>query len=324
MIISRTPFRISLCGGGSDLLTYIEHGIPGIVLSAAINRYVYVSVNKKFDGRVRACYSKTEDVEVADDLEHDLIRESLLLKNIRRGVEIHSCADIPSGTGLGSSSSFTVGLLHALIGSGATPSLLARQACEVEILRCEKPIGKQDQYISAFGGVRLFRFETMGNVTSSEMPHREVLEEFNRYLLLLWTGRKRSADLILHQQSSRMIDPQYRGQIARLSGRALSFARALSSQEWEVCGEILHESWEIKRELSNGVTDPQIDDWYTRAREKGAFGGKICGAGGGGFLLLTAPPDRHQEICNDLQLKRLPFRFDFSGSTIIHSSSTGG
>ncbi len=324
MIITRTPLRISLCSsGGSDLPAFYQHGIPGMALTAAINRYMYISVNPKFDGKWRLCYSKTEETNSLDQLEHDLARESIIISGIQDALEIHSCCDVPAGTGLGSSSAYTVGLIHALRVYHQRlidQDRLAHLACRVEIERCGHPIGKQDQYACALGGVRLLKFEASDDVASSPLTHPRLLDDLHQHLLLLWTGRTRDANEILKDQSERMRSEEYREKVFQIAGRTVSFARALSESNWEACGEILDESWQLKRDLSGGITDPQIDDWYDQAREAGGLGGKLCGAGGGGFLLVLAPPDRHNAIQVATGLDALQFDFDFSGSSVVYSS----
>lgn len=309
--------RISLAGGGSDLPSYFARGNPGICLTAAINKYVYISVNEKFDGKVRACYSQTEEVDVAEELQHELIRESLISMNIGRGIEIHSCADVPSGTGLGSSSAFTVGLLHALQPRGVNYFNLAWKACDVELNRCSKRIGMQDQYACSLGGVRVLTFHPTGHVSTTEMPHHDILDEFQDHLTLLYTGKRRSASIVLDSQWDQMRLPDKRDLVAQLAGRAVSFAKAISGRDWQVCGEILHETWQIKKEISDDVSSSEIDRWYDIARDCGVWGGKICGAGAGGFLLLLGQPHILQEASLRLNLKELSFQFDYEGTKVI-------
>jgi D-glycero-alpha-D-manno-heptose-7-phosphate kinase len=327
MIISRTPLRISLVGGGTDLPAFYREE-PGAVVSTAIRKYIYITVNPKFDSHIRASYSVTEIVDCVDEIRHELIRESLKLLNIGGGIEITSISDIPSqGTGLGSSSSYTVGLLNALYAYrnqlvGA--ERLAREACEIEIRRCGKPIGKQDQYIAAYGGLQFIQFNPDGSVFTDpivcEASTRGTLEAS---CLLLYTGLTRSADPILAEQGRNMENGRGRDGMRRMAGLAGELRRALASNDLEACGEILHESWMVKKAMAAGVSTPQIDEWYERARASGALGGKVSGAGGGGFLLLFAPPHAHGSICRALpELRPVPIRLEPQGSKIIYVEET--
>ncbi|MBI3943753.1 MAG: GHMP kinase [Chloroflexi bacterium] len=324
MIITRTPLRISFAGGGSDLPAfYLEE--PGAVTSTAINKYIYITVNRKFDHQIRASYSVTEMVEAVDDLRHELIRESLRLLMIDGGIEITSISDIPSqGTGLGSSSSYTVGLLnalHAYYGQHADADRLAQEACHVELERCGKPIGKQDQYIAAFGGIEYIRFYPDGSVfVEPIICQRQTRQILQQHLLMLYTGLSRSADTILAEQSRNTRTSQNKRQTLRQMVQMASDLRnALIANDLQAFGEILHAAWMLKRQLASGITSDVIDTWYCTARTHGAIGGKILGAGGGGFLLLYAPPERHAEITAALPgLRRIPFRFEPQGSRIIY------
>ena len=323
MIISRTPLRISLVGGGSDLEAFYRDE-PGAVVSTAIRKYIYITVNPKFDSHIRASYSITEMVDTVDEIRHELIRESLKALGIVGGVEITSISDIPSqGTGLGSSSSYTVGLLnalyayrHQLVGA----ERLAREACDIEIRRCDKPIGKQDQYIAAYGGLQYIQFNPDGSVYVDpivcENGTREVLESS---CLMLYTGVTRSADPILAEQGRNLRNGQGRAAMRRMVGLASDLRLAIAGNDLQACGEILHESWMVKKTMAAGVTTPQIDEWYARARAHGALGGKVSGAGGGGFLLLFAPRQAHAGICAALaELRPVPIRLEPQGSKIIY------
>lgn len=324
MIVSRTPLRISLAGGGSDMPAfYLQEA--GAVLSTAINKYVYITVNKKFDDSVRASYSVTEIVERAADLKHELIREALRLVGLDRGIEVTSISDVPSdGTGLGSSSAYTVGLLnafHAYCREHASAEHLAREACRIEIETCGKPIGKQDQYIAAYGGLRFIQFYTSGDVAVDPVicPPR-TLERLHERLLLLFTGLTRSAGDILAEQASNVArDGQKRATVRAMTRLAHDLRRALESGDLDSFGEILHEGWQAKKRLASGISSPLIDSWYGRARDEGALGGKITGAGGGGFLLLYAPVERHEAILRALpELRPISFGLEPHGSKIIY------
>ena len=329
MIISRTPLRVSFAGGGSDLPAFYRQE-PGAVLSTAINKYIYITVNPKFDENIRASYSQTEIVSCVDELQHELIRESLKLVRISRGIEITSISDIPSrGTGLGSSSTYTVGLLNALYAHRnyfAGAERLAREACAIEIERCGKPIGKQDQYIAAYGGLQFIRFNPDESVfVDPVVCAPETRERLQAGLMMLYTGLVRSADEILKEQShNTQTDREKRATLRRMVGLAEQMRQALLCNDLSGFGEALHAGWMEKHELASGISKPCIDEWYERARAHGAIGGKILGAGGGGFLLLYAPPARHAEICEALpNLRPIDFRFSPQGSKLIYVEENG-
>jgi len=323
MIISKTPLRISFLGGGSDLPAYYAQA-PGAVVSTAINKYIYITVNRKFDHRIRASYSVTEIVEDIGELKHELIRESLRLLDIAGQIEITSISDIPSrGTGLGSSSAYTVGLLnalHAYRSRHAGAERLAREACHIEIDVCGHPIGKQDQYIAAYGGLQTIRFHGDETVTVDPVicshQTRETLQE---HLLMLYTGRVRSASGILATQSrNTRDDPEKRRGLGKLVALAERGLEALTANDLDAFGELLHRGWLEKKKLADGITTPEIDDWYDRARRAGALGGKVLGAGGGGFLLLYAPPEHHARIGHALpELVPVDVSLEPQGSKII-------
>jgi len=328
MIISRTPLRMSFVGGGSDMPDYYRDQ-PGVVVSTAINKYIYVTVNKKFDDGIRVAYSKTEEVESVGQLDHKLVRAALNLLKIEGGVEITTVADIPSrGTGLGSSSTFTVALLHGLQafqGKNATAAALARDACHIEIDICGEPIGKQDQYAAAFGGFNTIEFfpdETVKVTPIIAKPHTlEVLEE---NLLMLYTGITRSASELLQKQGEGIrTDRDKRSALQTMVSFCGDFQRALQDNQPDQIGPILHENWLLKKTLAPGVSSSVIDDWYAAGLKAGATGGKILGAGAGGFLLFYAPKDHHERICHALpQLRRVPFQFERFGSQIIFFNPT--
>jgi D-glycero-alpha-D-manno-heptose-7-phosphate kinase len=324
MIISRTPLRISFAGGGTDLPAFYRDE-PGMVVSTAIDKYIYITVNSKFDHKVRASYSVTEIVDTVDELHHELIREALRLVGIEGGIEITSISDIPSqGTGLGSSSTYTVGLLNALYaykGKMVGAERLAREACQIEIDICGKPIGKQDQYIAAYGGLKRITFfpDDGVEVTPLLMPSctRRQLEQ---NLLMLYTGLVRSADTILAKQSANtQTCMDTRTNLYGLRQLACNLSEALAQGEFSQMGDYLHQGWIQKRQLADGISNPQIDEWYNIARRHGAQGGKILGAGGGGFLLLYAPQECHPHIIRALpELRAVPFTFESQGSRIIY------
>ncbi|MGQ9774909.1 GHMP family kinase ATP-binding protein [Chloroflexus sp.] len=324
MIISRTPLRVSFVGGGSDLPAFYRHE-PGAVVSTAINKYIYITVNEKFDHQIRASYSITEIVERVDDLKHQLIREALRLVGRMHAIEITSISDIPSqGTGLGSSSTYTVGLLNALyafIGRFAGAERLAREACFIEIDRCGSPIGKQDQYIAAYGGFQFIQFNPDETVFVDPIICRaDTKQLLQQRLLMMYTGATRSAGDVLREQSANTERDETRRQhVRRMVALAHDLRVALHNDDLDAFGEILHEGWMRKRELASGISSSQIDLWYERARAAGAIGGKILGAGGGGFLLLYAPEERHESIKAALsELRYVPIRFEPQGSKIIY------
>lgn len=324
MIISRTPLRISFAGGGSDLPAFYRHE-PGAVVSTAINKYIYITVNEKFDHQIRASYSVTEIVDQVDDLKHQLIREALRLVGRRHSIEITSISDIPSqGTGLGSSSTYTVGLLNALyafMGRFAGAERLAREACYIEIERCGAPIGKQDQYIAAYGGLQFIQFNPDETVFVDPIICRaETKQRLQQRLMMLYTGTTRkTSDVLREQRENTERDESRRLNLRRMVELARDLRLALLHDDLNAFGEILHEGWMRKRELASGISTPQIDDWYERARAAGAIGGKILGAGGGGFLLVYAPEERHDAIRAALpELRHVPVQFEPQGSKIIY------
>jgi D-glycero-alpha-D-manno-heptose-7-phosphate kinase len=324
MIISRTPLRISFAGGGSDLPAfYLQE--PGAVVSTAITKYIYINVNSKFDHQIRASYSVTEIVEHIDELKHELIREALHLTGVERGIEVTSISDVPSyGTGMGSSSTYTVGLLNALYafnGRHAGAERLASEACRIEIEICGKPIGKQDQYIAAYGGLQYIQFNPDGTVFVDPIVcSRDTRQTLERRLLLLYTGITRSANGVLAQQKANTEqNNEARMRLRTMTKMAQQLREALCADKLDCFGEMLHEAWMMKRGLASSISSSQIDTWYETARKHGALGGKILGAGGGGFLLFYAPTDRHNSIAAALpQLERIDFRFEPQGSKIIY------
>jgi D-glycero-alpha-D-manno-heptose-7-phosphate kinase len=329
MIITRTPLRISFAGGGSDLPAYYEQE-QGAVVSTAIDKYIYITVNPKFDSKIRASYSITEIVDTVGEVRHELIREALYLLGIKEGIEITSISDIPSqGTGLGSSSSYTVGLLNALYaycGHLAGAERLAHEASHIEIDRCRKPIGKQDQYIAAYGGLQYIRFNPDGSVFADPVICSPITRKrLQSRLLLLYTGLTRSADNILTEQSHETLTNEAkRVALRRMVSLASQLCEALGRDDIDAFGEILHYGWLEKRKLATNISNSKIDDWYERARSAGAIGGKLLGAGGGGFLLVYADPAQHADICRNLpELRPVPFHFCPQGSKVIYVEENG-
>ena len=320
MIITQTPLRIGLLGGGTDLPDYYqEHG--GRVLNCAIDKYVYVIVKQRFDDDIYVNYSKKEIVSRVEDLEHELVREAMLMTGVANGVEITTLADIPStGSGLGSSSAVTVGLLHALFayqGRQVTAEELADRACTVEIDRCGKPIGKQDQYIAAFGGIRDLRFGPGEKVTTEELglsaAERRALQQ---QIMLFYTGITRKADSILAEQTANIKATRPQLDILRdLAGFAVD---RLRSGDVNAVGVALREGWEAKRKLAVGVSNSWIERAISRALDAGASGAKLTGAGGGGFLLVMCPMERQRAVRQSLaDMRELPVHLDRLGSRVV-------
>jgi D-glycero-alpha-D-manno-heptose-7-phosphate kinase len=323
MIITRTPLRVSFAGGGTDLSVFYNRE-RGAVLSTAINKYIYITVNRKFDNKVRASYSVTEMVDHASDLKHELIREALKVTGVEGGIEITSISDVPSrGTGLGSSSSYTVGLLNALYaftGKLANAEKLAVEACRIEIEICGKPIGKQDQYIAAYGGIQFIQFNQDETVFVDPVPCEQGLRErLQKNLLMLYTGVTRSAnDVLIEQNRNTEQNRTTMEDLLKMRNLADQLKDCLCSGKLDGFGETLHAGWILKKGLATGISNPEIDTWYDVARSCGAIGGKLLGAGGGGFLLLYAHPECHVEICHALpKLRPMPVRFEPQGSKII-------
>ena len=323
MIISRTPLRMSFVGGGSDLpVFYRKHG--GAVVSTAINQFVYITVNKKFDEKIRLSYSKTEEARTVDKIKHPLVREAMKLLGLKGGVEITSIADIPArGSGLGSSSTFTVGLLqalHAYAERHASAEQLAREACEIEIQRCGEPIGKQDQYAAAFGGFNFIEFNQDDSVSVEPiLCKRETIQRLQENLLVFYTGIVRSASAILKNQQSALIAHKSKQKILnRMVELARELKIELQNNNLDAFGQIIHANWELKRSITAEISTTQIDQWYKTARQHGAIGGKLLGAGSGGFMMFYAPRERHEEILQGLKdLRRIALRFEPQGSRII-------
>ena len=323
MIISKTPLRMSFVGGGSDLPSfYREFG--GAVLSTAIDKYIYITVNKRFDDSYRISYSRTEEVPTIDEVQHPLARECLRLTGCSDGIEVTSIADIPArGTGLGSSSSFVVGLLHALhayAGRYVSAGRLAEEACQIEIERCGEPIGKQDQYAAAFGGLNVIRFHPDDRVDVEPVVCRpEVLLRLQEQFLTFYTGATRSASALLAKQSQDVASDRAKQRCLRRMVALVDEARrALQGGELEEFGMLLDENWRLKVSLTAGISNEHVDRWYRLAREAGAWGGKLLGAGEGGFLLIHAPVESHEAIRRALgELREVPLGCERNGSQII-------
>ena len=323
MIITRTPLRISIAGGGTDLPSYYEkHG--GLVISAAINKYIFIGINRTFTDDYFLKYSGLERVKEPEDVRHPIIREVLLSHRVGPALEVVSLADIPAGTGLGSSGSFTVGLLRAVYAfkrEHISAAAVAEEACDIEIRRLREPVGKQDQYIASFGGVNCFEFEPGGCVRVSplRMPV-ETLHDLDEHLLMFFTGYSRNASEVLKDQKvrSEQNDDRMLQNLHSIKQLALSIKHALESGDARRYGDLMHDHWLYKKERSAGMSNDRIDRWYEIGRANGALGGKLVGAGGGGFLLFYAEDRIALRKAMAMEgLVEMRFQFDHDGSVVI-------
>lgn len=325
MIITRTPFRITLGGGGTDLPSfYREHG--GFIMAVALDKYMFLSVNTPIlDDKIRVRYTSSELVDHAAHLQHTLAREAMQYFNISRGLEIVSIADIPAGTGLGSSSSYLVGLLnalHVLVQDQATQQKLAEEACHIELDILKKPIGKQDQYMAAFGGLTILDIAKDGNVKVSRLNLSiDLVEALEQNIILFYTHDIRDATTILQKQdeATRRNEQTVVGSLREIKDIGIEICSAVTKGNLRRFGQLMDIHWESKKRLSSGITNPQIDGWYELAKNNGAIGGKISGAGGGGFLMFYCEEkkQRVREVMRKAGLRELNFRFDFEGSKVV-------
>ena len=323
MVITKTPFRVSFVGGGSDLEAFYRHE-GGAVLSTTINKFMYISSHTFFDSdRIRVKYSQTETVTNVAELKHPIVREVLKKFKVRGAVEVSSNADVPAGTGLGSSSSFTVGLLHNLYteaGQFVSKRKLAEEACEIEIEKLKEPIGKQDQYAAAFGGLNVFKFNPDGTVVV-ELIHliRETYQSLQRNLLMFYIGEQRKTSLILTEQKSNLQSQKNIDTLKKMVELVWKLRDALHDAELDEFGKILHENWLLKKKLASKISNSVIDTIYDTALENGAVGGKVLGAGGGGFFLFYCDQKNQRRLRNALSsLREMPFRFENEGSKIVY------
>lgn len=322
MIITRTPFRISFVGGGSDLPSfYRQHG--GAVLSTSINKYMYISSHKFFEaGQIRLKYSKTETVNSRNEIQHPIFKEALSQFKVTGGIEFSSIADVPSGTGMGSSSSFTVGLLHNLYatqGKHVTKEKIAHEACDIEINRLNEPIGKQDQYAAAYGGLNIIRFNTDDSVGVEKLYlNNETIRKLEENLVLLYTGSQRKASEILSEQKSNIEKADKTQVLIQMTQLVDELKTALTSNQLDDFGKLLHENWELKKSLAGKISNSAINEAYELALRKGALGGKLLGAGGGGFLLFYCPKGEQQALTQALGLRKFDFTLDHEGSKVIY------
>jgi D-glycero-alpha-D-manno-heptose-7-phosphate kinase len=325
VIISRAPLRFSLGGGGSDLPGYAsEHG--GFVVSAAIDKYVYVTANRRFYPDIRLAYSKTEIVDGVDSIEHPIFREALKLLDISQSIELTSVAELPSNSGLGSSSTFTVALLNALHAykrEFVSSRQLAEEACEIEIGHLGEPIGKQDQYIAAFGNVTALTFGTDGSVSVEPVSVRdEVLDELESNLVIVYSGVERQARSVLAEQDTNLRDQgeDATDSMHRIKAIGRDVLALLERGDIDSYGEVLHEHWTHKRRMATSMSDASLDEHYEAARNAGAIGGKLMGAGGGGFFMLYVRPAERRRVIEAMAargLRQLRFRFDLDGARIV-------
>jgi len=325
MIVTRTPLRIPLGGGGTDLPAYYSR-YGGFLVSAAINKYVYIVVNRRFEDSIRVSYSKTEIVDRLEEVEHPIVREALKLLGLGPGLEVVSIADLPANTGLGSSSSFTVGLLNALHTfkrEGVTPQQLAEEAFHIEVEILGEPIGKQDQYMAAFGGITSLQIATDGAVKAMPLPvAEEVAEQLENDVMLFYTGIKRSAGEVLRGQSQA---------VSRGDGEVSQALHAIKAIGWQVMeallagdllrfGELLHRHWQVKKRMSAKISSDHLDRWYELARRNGAIGGKVMGAGGGGFFMFYCNGSDKAQLRKALAaegLREMRFALEREGSKVL-------
>jgi D-glycero-alpha-D-manno-heptose-7-phosphate kinase len=326
IVVTRTPLRISFAGGGTDLPGYYERDY-GAVLSTTIDKYLYVTVKRHgalFGEPIRLNYSETELVQGIDQIRNAIARECLRLLAIEPPIYISTVADLPEFSGLGSSSSFAVGLLnalHAIRGERVSAGQLAEEAAHVELDVLRRPIGKQDHYAAAYGGLNFFSFLPDGSVrVEAQTPKGEAVRHLFDHLLMLWTGIRRDAGAILSEQQR-----QTAGHVQQLDGMR-EHARQLrvmlgTGFDPLAFGRVLDDTWMLKRGLASTISNDQIDQWYRRAKSAGVVGGKICGAGGGGFLLLIVPPERRPAVCEALsELQAVPIRYEAHGSRVMLGS----
>lgn len=322
MIITKTPFRISFVGGGSDLKEFYSQS-QGAVLSATINKYMYLSSHYFFDeDKIRAKYAQTETVTNVDELKHPLIREALKKFDINGALEISSNADVPAGTGLGSSSAFTVGLLHNLYafkGKFVSKKKLAEEACDIEINKLKEPIGKQDQYATAYGGINIIKFNPSGTVEVEPLRlKKETYQKLQKNLLMFYVGNQRNASSILSEQKQNMGSTNKLEILKQMVDLVWEAREALYNDDLEKFGSLLHKNWLLKKQLASKITNPIIEELYTTALENGAIGGKLLGAGGGGFLLFYCKEQYQDRLRQALNLTEMAFKFENEGTKLIY------
>ncbi|MFC1517249.1 GHMP kinase [Candidatus Margulisiibacteriota bacterium] len=322
MIITRTPFRISFAGGGTDLPSFYKNE-PGCVLSTSIDKYMFIAMHPFFDPeQIQLKYSKTELVNEHKDISHPILREVLKQYQLK-GVDINSIADVPAGTGLGSSSSFTVGLLHTVntyLGQKVSADKLAAEASDIEINKLKDPIGKQDQYAAAYGGLNLITFNPNGSVQVEKIEmDKKKQNELAENLIMIYTGDTRSASKILKVQNENTNQKATLENLRKMSELARELKAALDKNQLDSFGEILNAGWELKRSLVKEISNTNVDALYTAGLKAGALGGKLLGAGGGGFLLFYCPKEQQDKFRKTMaKYRELLFDFDNDGSKVIY------
>ena len=321
MIITKTPFRVSFCGGGSDLPSFYEN-YGGCVLSTSINKYCYISIHPYFnENQTLLKYSENELVDDIKDIKHKIFKQVLTDLNVS-GVEIVSSADIPGGTGLGSSSTFTVGLLNTLYsykGKYVSKNKLAKLACEIEIEKLGSPIGKQDQYGAALGGLNFIAFNKDGSVSSQPvLMNGKTYSNLQKNLIMFYTGKTRSANDILKEQSKNATEADKIKNLLRMCDLAKNMKSSLEENDISSFGKILDEGWRLKKELASGIANSMIDECYELAIKSGALGGKLLGAGGAGFMLFYCEEDKQDKLRENIKLKEIDFKFENDGTSVIY------
>lgn len=321
MITVRAPFRISFAGGGSDIDSFYKKSY-GLVVSTTINKFMYIMIHSYFHDKIRIKYSKTEDVTSVSQIQHPLVRECLKLTNTMKGIEIASIADVPAGTGLGSSGAFTVGLLYALSAYKRklkTKEWLARTACRIEIEKLQEPIGKQDQYATSLGGLNYIRFNPDETVWFEPIVLKpEIKRQLENNLLMFYVGNERKASRILATQKEEMTDQKKYKIVCEMVKLAEKMKQVLIRGKLEEFGDLLHQGWLLKRGLTENITNPQLDRFYDKALKAGAKGGKVLGAGGGGFFLFYCEAKYQNKLRAALKLRELDFGFDDEGVKITY------
>jgi D-glycero-alpha-D-manno-heptose-7-phosphate kinase len=326
LIVSRTPFRLSLGGGGTDLPAYYsKHG--GFFIAGAVDKYMHIVLNNRFEPGIRLSYSQTEIVDAIEKIRHPSVREALKLLDMRDKIEIVSLADVPAATGLGSSGSFTVGLLNALYAHQRivkTPEQVAEAACDIAMNRLREPSGKQDEYAASLGGIRSYVVGRDGKVTSRELDLSEsTLSELEYGIMMFYTGITRRAGEILSRQQAKVNDGDDSAvkKMHAIKELGVESEKALESDDLRRFGELMHEHWVLKRGITENMTTDSVDSWYSLARANGALGGKLVGAGGGGFLMLFCQENRQKVRAALVSrgLVEMRFRFDFEGSKVIYN-----
>ena len=320
MITVRTPFRISFAGGGSDIDSFYTKTY-GAAVSTTINKFMYIIIHPYFHNKIRVKYSKTEDVSSIREIQHPLLRECLKLVRVNKGVEIASIADVPAGTGLGSSSAFTVGLLHALSlfkNRTRTKEWLAKTACKIEIEKVKAPIGKQDQYAVAFGGLNYIRFNPDNTVwVEPIIMTAEKKKKLQDNLVLFYVGNERKAGDVLKRQRKNMENQKEFRVVQKMTKLAEEMRKVLISGSLDRFGDILHRGWILKKKLADGITSDLLDGYYQKALKAGAIGGKLLGAGGGGFFLFYCDQKKQEKLRSTLGLQELAFSFDSEGVKVV-------